>query len=478
MANIQIDFSMTVGKMKPLHGVNSGPKTKVFTYNATDMFLEAGFPFSRLHDVEYPYGSGEFVDIHCVFPDFDADENDPASYNFGLTDLYIEAIREAKTDVIYRLGESIEHAPVKRHIYPPKDFAKWAHIAEHIIRHYNEGWGWGVDKSYTTRNIAWSNQFNIVYWEIWNEPDLDVVETGQPKNPRCWGGSVTNFFEFYETAAKHLKAKFPKLKIGGPALAYNENWADRFLAYCRDKSVPLDFFSWHIYARNPSPIVEKAARMRKMMDKYGFRKSESILNEWNYVKGWVDDWVYSLRCESGDMNLKGAAFIASTMIACQDTSIDMLMFYDARISTTMNNMFARVTLWPLRGYYPFYIWSKLRDLGTQVETSVVEGKGAHSDANTGFVEKRDVSRSGQFSAVAAKGADGSLGVFVSRYSDDDNVSDTGSVIVRVKGVKISKARCLMTDIVRANTEMPLEVLPDGSVKFAMQPRSFVYVIFE
>ena len=141
MANIQIDFSQTVGRMKPLHGVNSGPKTKVFTYNSTPYFLEAGLPFSRLHDVEYPYGSGEFVDIHCVFPDFDADETDPASYNFALTDLYIEAILAAGTKVIYRLGESIEHAPVKRHVHPPKDFAKWARIAEHIILHYTEKYG-------------------------------------------------------------------------------------------------------------------------------------------------------------------------------------------------------------------------------------------------------------------------------------------------------------------------------------------------
>ena len=91
--NVTIDFGRKIGRMKPLHGVNSGPKTKVFTYDATDLFRKAGLPFSRLHDVEYPYGSGEFVDIHCVFPVFDADENDPASYNFGLTDHYLAAIR-------------------------------------------------------------------------------------------------------------------------------------------------------------------------------------------------------------------------------------------------------------------------------------------------------------------------------------------------------------------------------------------------
>ena len=81
MASAKVDFSKKIGPIKPMNGVNSGPKTKVFTYDATDLFKEANIAISRLHDVEYPYGSGEFVDIHCVFPNFDADVDDPASYN-------------------------------------------------------------------------------------------------------------------------------------------------------------------------------------------------------------------------------------------------------------------------------------------------------------------------------------------------------------------------------------------------------------
>ena len=90
MSKITVDFSsQSIGNIRPLHGVNSGPMTKVFTYDARPLFIEAGIPFARLHDVEYPYGSGEFVDIPCIFKDFDADETCPESYNFGLTDEYI-----------------------------------------------------------------------------------------------------------------------------------------------------------------------------------------------------------------------------------------------------------------------------------------------------------------------------------------------------------------------------------------------------
>ena len=71
MPTVKVDFSsQPQGKIRPLHGVNSGPMTKVFTYDARPLFIEAGLPYARLHDVEYPYGSGEFVDIPCIFKDF------------------------------------------------------------------------------------------------------------------------------------------------------------------------------------------------------------------------------------------------------------------------------------------------------------------------------------------------------------------------------------------------------------------------
>ena len=34
-------------------------------------FVEAGFPYVRLHDIEYPFGAGNYVDIPCIFKNFD-----------------------------------------------------------------------------------------------------------------------------------------------------------------------------------------------------------------------------------------------------------------------------------------------------------------------------------------------------------------------------------------------------------------------
>ncbi|MDY3070829.1 MAG: hypothetical protein SOW68_00980, partial [Eubacteriales bacterium] len=155
---ITVDFDAGKGAVRPLHGVNNGPKTVCFTCDTSALFREAGIPFCRLHDTEYPFGSGAFVDIPCIFRDFDADPDDPASYDFSQTDLYIQAILDVGAKPIYRLGVSIEHTPVKRFIYAPKDPEKWAAVCEHIVRHYNEGWKDGMHAG-------------IEYWEIWNEPE-------------------------------------------------------------------------------------------------------------------------------------------------------------------------------------------------------------------------------------------------------------------------------------------------------------------
>ena len=479
---IAVDAAASVGPIKLMNSVNNGPAVPPVLGDQLrgnfDAYKAARIPMARLHDsVGCVSGGAHTVDIDKLFPDFDADENEPKNYDFVFTDHYLNAIVCAGTKIFYRLGQSIEHGPKKYGVLPPKDYAKWARICEHVIRHYNEGWGWGFDTARTTCNVVFKNQFRIEYWEIWNEPDLDPVEDIEKNvSPRCWGGTVEEFFKFYETVAKHLKGKFPNLKIGGPAICGRFEWGERFLKHCRDTNAPLDFFSWHIYAVEPKTIADRCKRARILMDKYGFEKSESILNEWNYIKGWVDDFVYSLNVGSGCFNQKAAAFIAATMIDCQYVPLDHLMFYDAKISSGLNSLFDKTTLWPMKGYYPFICWAKLIDAGTQIRVSVREGRGIKSQAATGVVfDAAAHATNGQYRAVAAKGADGSVVIFLARYSENNNETDIGTASVSVAGLSLEKARVHMTDAVRTHTEIPVLLKDDGSLKLSMMPNSFVVV---
>lgn len=387
MTNVRIDFGKELGKIKPMHSVNNGPVYKFAEdqrITNIDAYRDAGIPYARTHDASFfsIYGGEHIVDVNFIFTDFDRDPTDPAAYDFTLTDEYMRVILHAGTKPFFRLGTKIEHWSKKYNTLPPKDFQKWAVICEHIIRHYNYGWADGF-------------AMGIEYWEIWNEPDLDPDDS---THKRTWGGTKAQFFDLYEIAAKHLKSCFPELKIGGPALARASEWATDFLAEMRRREVPIDFFSWHKYGSTVESIHEKIALYRQMLDDNGYESAESILNEWNYVKGWRgDDWIYSLKTEKG---MKGAAFIAATMLMSQKAALDNLMYYDAR-PCGMNGMFCTDFVFEtLKGYYPFYQFNQLYRQGREVESK--------SDTPEIWV-------------VGAKGEE--QNVMLAYYTDDDTAEE-------------------------------------------------------
>ena len=184
MVNIKIDFSKKIKPMKPMHGLGqppfSGIDDSMFHY-----LTEAGIPYSRLHDVGGAYGDNRFVDVPNIFRDFNADVNDPASYDFVFTDWLLAELVKADCEPYYRLGITIENnADMKAYrTAPPQDFQKWAEICEHIVAHYNEGWANGF-------------HYNIRYWEIWNEPDGTVP--GFPYRAELWNGTPEQFYELMD----------------------------------------------------------------------------------------------------------------------------------------------------------------------------------------------------------------------------------------------------------------------------------------
>ncbi len=350
MKQLTVDFTKHQGKIKPMHAVNNAPVYKFSpgqdASNLAD-YIAAGIPYARNHDASFfdIYGGHHTVDVNFIFPDFDADAYDAAAYDFACTDQLMRVMAMTDTKVFYRLGSRIEHEIKKYNTLPPKDFHKWAVICEHIIRHYTEGWANGF-------------YYDILYWEIWNEPDL-ALEDGD--NRLTWGGTPEEFFALYDVTANHLKECFPHLKIGGPAVSHREDWVEAFLAQL---DAPLDFFSWHYYGVTVEPAIERAKRYRALLDRYGYQDTESILNEWNYVRGFAGaDYLYSVRTMA---SMKGAAFIQAMMSLAQDAPIDMLMYYDARPSA-FNGMWAPYTYDRLKGYYPFVIFNALYRLGMQVE---------------------------------------------------------------------------------------------------------------
>src|SRR5262249_4847684 len=78
------------------------------------------------------------------------------------------------------------------------------------------------------------------YFEVWNEPNIDFW-AGDPKE--------ATYYDLYDHAARAIKNVSPRLRVGGPSTA-QAAWADRFLAHCHEKNVPVDFVSTHVYGND------------------------------------------------------------------------------------------------------------------------------------------------------------------------------------------------------------------------------------
>ena len=356
MAKIKVDFSKIVGKMKPVHAVGQPPiigwsSDKLFHY-----LTEAGIPYARLHDVGGGFGGGKFVDIPNVFPDFNADPDDPASYDFTWTDPLITSLMNAKVEPYYRLGVTIENEVWRKayRVNPPEDPEKWAKICAGVIRHYTKGWANGFE-------------YDIKYWEIWNEPECT--------NGRrvMWTGTWEQYLELYDVTSKLLKAEFPEIKIGGYAsigfyalkeMDPESTWCKdcqsyidlflQFMQYIKDHNCPMDFFSWHSYDE-PKYTALYANYVAEKLKEYGYGHAEQHLNEWN----------------CGPQNRDKACHAAATagfLISMQNSPVDIGMFYDARCGTSIyGGLFNPMTLRPLKSYWVFPAFNELYRRKDQVE---------------------------------------------------------------------------------------------------------------
>jgi len=433
METLKFNLNKKGGKFKILNATNGGPwhnrhSNDQFRSNFDD-YKAARIPYSRNHDAAFsPTYGGPFAhDIAMIFRDFNADPYLPESYDFECTDEAILTCLDAGTKTYFRLGHCIEHQIKKHGTLPPPDFKKWAIICEQVIRHYTEGWANGY-------------HLDIEYWEIWNEPDLD---TDDSTNKRTWGGTKAQFFDLYEIAAKHLKACFPHLKIGGPALAHDVSWGEDFLREMSNRNVPIDFFSWHIYTNDPIDIKKRAEKIENLLIKYGYENTENHLNEWNYIRDWVENFVYSIKAIHG---AKGAAFLMAGISISQSSPIDMLMYYDTRPGV-FNAAFDLYTYECLKGYYPLYWYGKFYDLDAEVRAEN---------------EIEDIY------SLCGIDKDGKILSAITYYTDNDNAENAQ---IKIDFGRKGNFEIFLVD--EENTNTPLGITEDLS--FDLKPNSIVFI---
>ena len=359
---VTVDFDDCVGVVKPVNGVGQPPIMGYTGYGLFRYLKEAGIPYSRLHDVGGAFGKNLFVDIPNLFRNFAADETNPENYDFAFTDLLLEQLVANGVEPYFRLGVTIENrADIRAYrVVPPNDYAKWARICEHVIRHYTEGWANGY-------------RHKISHWEIWNEP-----EGHEKTEANCmWRAPFSEYCRFYEVASKHLKSRFPHLMIGGYASCgfyavtktrhHVQNTGryshllksfHEFVAYVREHRCPLDFFSFHCYD-NPGPAALQNKYVRGYLDANGFVDTQLSLNEWIPFEAIE---------QTG--SARQTALITAMLAVMQNGPIDDAEIYDARCGTGVYSpFFDPSTRKPRKPYWAYYMFNDLRMLGRAVRAT-------------------------------------------------------------------------------------------------------------
>lgn len=388
--DITIDAAQTVGPVKPVNGTCNAPTVRTGKY-----FREAKLPYSRLHDSYLAHHN--CVDVPAIFPNFSADETDPANYDFRLTDHYVQSIKDCGTDIIYRLGNSMESGPVRFNNQPPVDPAKWARICSHIIRHYNDGWANGF-------------HHNIRYWEIWNEPDADLGRSDMHMAGQ-WAGTPEQFYELYVTASAILKADHPHLCIGGyGSCAIDEPsrriFFEGFLDYIATRPHALDFLSFHAYGDSTDKIIRRVHYIAEQLESRGRWPLELLCTEYNYIWEFENVWP-----KLGDPNgehfrqqlfdsmrtARAASYILGVMITFQHLPVTIANYY--RTDTGNGVWDATWTQHgvPEKPYYALLAFSTLT--GLQQIASDTHAPGIH--------------------ALAARDAVGKLVLVISNYTGID-----------------------------------------------------------
>ncbi|WP_336773855.1 GH39 family glycosyl hydrolase [Paenibacillus sp. MMO-58] len=218
---------------------------------------------------------GEFpfthIRFHGIFNDemmvYSEDEDGKPVYNWAYVDKLYDFLLQSGIHIFVEL--SFMPALLRRSnetifwwkggISPPADQEKWNGLVREFVRHCVNRYGLAEVKKW--------------YFEVWNEPDLTDV---------CWSGTKEEYFAFYEATANTIKSVSPELTVGGPALGYgslwNDSWAEQFIAYCRDRQVPLNFFSFHVYSEYPFQKKE-IGKLTTIMPPSYFLDSINLLKE-------------------------------------------------------------------------------------------------------------------------------------------------------------------------------------------------------
>ncbi len=205
------------------------------------------------------------------------------AFNFAYLDQIFDTMREHRVRPFVELGFMPEAMASgsqtvfwwKGNVTPPSEWEEWASLVTALVRHWIERYG--IDE--------------VRRWpfEVWNEPNLTVF----------WkDADQAAYFKLYEVSVRAIKAVDSSIPVGGPAICGGmDHWIDDFLGFVKANSLPLDFFSRHLYAgqtpslttpeflyqslADPQKPVDELRDVRRRITDNGFASLPLHITEFN-----------------------------------------------------------------------------------------------------------------------------------------------------------------------------------------------------
>ena len=218
-------------------------------------------------------------------------------------------------------------------------------------------------------------QRKVIYWEPINELEVRYQQAGK----------LDQLWQIYNQTAKAMKAQDPTIKVGGPALTWdNPKILAQFLQNC---GANVDFISWHRYGTGNPEISTDKLMARTPNYKQQVRKFRSVaakhmpqrklplfLSEYNINYSW----------KSGEMRQNthiGAVWFASVLKHLAEAGIEMATSWHLKdgiygMIDPQNNLRPAATV---------FAWGNRYLTGTVVDTdsdrSEVEALAVHQETS-------------------------------------------------------------------------------------------------
>ena len=226
---------------------------------------EAGFKLARLVACSETWLTGIHVtrngagEIQLDFTDFDR-----------LADLVKSAGLDIYLRIAYHMPRELSAEPDSPNwaYSGPRDWDEWSAYVRAVVKHCN------IDRD-----------LGVKYWVMSvNEADIAVDRHGADWDTIC---------RLYEASARAGKSVDPSIKVGGPAICkpLDGTGGDalrRFVSFCRDRDVPLDFICFHRYhVPHPRDFEVHINAVREIVREANpDLEPEYILDEWSQ---WARD---------------------------------------------------------------------------------------------------------------------------------------------------------------------------------------------